>query len=444
MTKNPVDIIGIMTGNSLDAVDAVLTRFEPDGDMTDIAFRSVPYPEALKDGMRKIRAWIKSENYAVGNVVTHIAFLGIVTAYAKLLAQCVGELLDTTRMKSDDIVALGVHGQTCAHCPPSACGDGLPYTVQICHPQLLANLTGIPVIYDFRSDDVFNGGEGAPFAPAHNLHMARSMGLKGTVAFVNAGNTGNLAVVGGRADFSDVVGFDCGPFNHFPDLIVRRFFRQDCDKDGQFGRQGKIDSNLLRAFFENGARTFENKNFYTQKPPKSSDPQWYVFPDGIKDANPFDSVRTAEYAAVYGLFYNLSFLKVLPETFVLFGGGWNNPLSIEDFKALLEGKGAVLPEHREIFGSILSRMPSVPRLEKSRTNGTYTEARIFADAAYRFILNEPFTFPETTGVRKPTVCGVYCLPQVQKDYALIREMRVKKAPEAHPLLCSRASRRHAF
>lgn len=437
----PLDIIGIMTGNSLDAADCVLTRFGTDGKMTDLAADTLAYPPALKDAMRRVRDQMKKENFAVYDVVTRVSFLGIVTAYTKLLAQGVKNVLQKAGIDAKDVAAIGLHGQTCAHCPPSVAGDDLPYTVQIFHPKLLAKLTGIPVVYDFRSDDVFNGGEGAPLAPAHNLHMAQSAGLTGVCAFANAGNTGNWAIIDGQT----AKGFDCGPFNHFSDLLCRRFFQKDYDENGAIGAAGKIDLSLLDAFFNQSARTRNGDNFYAVKPPKSSDPQWYVLPDAALTANPFDALRTAQYAAVYGLFYNLSFAPEKPETIVLFGGGWNNPNAAADLNALIDGNAPVLEAHKDVFKAIRDGFKSRPRVAKADAfglNATYTEARIFADAAYRFILNEPFTFPETTGAYRPSVCGVYCVPNEAEKYLIQDVMPLKKEPQFAPLLYSRASKLH--
>ena len=435
-----INLIGIMTGNSLDAADTVLTRFDPDGKMTDIAADSLPYPPALQDSMRHVRNWLKKENYAIGNIATHITFLGIVTAYTKLLVQGVENVLKKAGLDKNDVVAIGLHGQTCAHCPPSVSRDSLPYTVQIFHPKLLAKMTGIPVIYDFRSDDVFNGGEGAPLAPVHNVHMAKSLGLTGVLSFANAGNTGNLTIIDG----DKAAGFDAGPFNHFPDLYARRFFDVSCDKDGVFGEKGTIRPDLLKAFFEQSALTASGDNFYSVKPPKSSDPQWYAEPEGVENFSPADVLRTAEYAAAYGLFYQFSFVENMPQNIVLFGGGWGNPLILKDFKRLINGSAAfVLQEHKQTFERIRKRFSNEPVMEKADAfglNATYTEARIFADAAYRFIFNEPFTTPQTTGAFSATVCGVYCVPDDDKEYALQNMMVRKTPPERHPRLHSRASK----
>ena len=111
----------------------------------------------------------------------------------------------------------------------------------------------------------------------------------------------------------------------------------------------------------------------------------------------------------------------MPHTFLLFGGGWKNPLIRQDFQNLLAGKSFVLDRHRKLFDDIHSRFTSIPAADFSDNfgySGEYMEARIFADMAYCRIIGEPFSFPETTGCKTPTVAGIYVFPQTGKKYLL--------------------------
>ena len=284
-------------------------------------------------------------------------------------------------------------------------------------------MTGIPVIYDFRSDDLMNGGEGAPLAPLHNRRIARMMQNKGfdSVAFCNGGNTGNIAVIGreeGRKT-SAVVGWDTGPFNHLPDRGL------PFDKDGAFGRGGQIRPELLRRLFNEAALSAGGENFYLRRPPKSSDPRWYrkIYDENLSFA---DNLRTAEYLSAYGFVYNLRYVPPamsLPSLYLLFGGGWKNPLVRGDFESLLQGKGVILPEHKEVFAAVYTRLPKKTACCK--------------------ILNRPFSLPETTGCRTPTVGGIYVLPDGGGDYLLtelLQRCGNPARPEKNPLLWSRAAK----
>lgn len=441
-----VKIIGIMTGNSLDAVDAVLTDFSEDGGIRDICAHSLPYPSELRQRLLELRSVLQKQDYDIARLPE--AYLRpLVDDYTALVAQTVAELRQKSGIAADEIAALGFHGQTCGHFPPSVAGKNPAYTLQIGNPRLLADAVGIPVIYDFRSDDIMNGGEGAPLAPMHNLHIAARLLRDGrqSVAFCNGGNTGNIAVVS-AADA--VCGWDIGPFNHLADKLMREYKNLPCDKDGAWGRRGQICETLLRHYFNTAARNDAGANFYLQTPPKSSDPAWYIL-DYDQAFSFADNLRTAEYLSAYSFVYNLSYLPEsmpLPELFLLFGGGWKNPLIKADFSALLRGEGVILPEHQDIFAKIMRRLPpqtEVAPADKYGCSGEYMEARIFADMAWCKITNRPFSRPEITNCQMPTVGGVYVLPSKPGDYLLTRLLarcRNPSLPEAKPRLWSRAAK----
>lgn len=433
-----INTIGVMTGNSLDAVDVVLTSFENDK-IKDLASHTLPYPDSLRQDLLKLRELIKDYSSEMEKVASQEFFIMVVDQYSRLVAKAVNQLLEKSVLPKDEIAAIGFHGQTCDHFPPSVAGDKQAYTLQIGNPQLLADLTEIPVIYDFRSDDIINGGEGAPLAPLHNLHISQAL-KSPSIAFCNAGNTGNIAII---AD--NVMGWDIGPFNHFPDSLMRKYQNLACDKDGEFGKQGKISQELLGEFFNSAAVNEKGDNFYLQLPPKSSDPHWY--PHFYNDNYSFtDNLRTAEYLSAYSFVYNLKYAQTMPHLFLLFGGGWKNPLVKQDFIDLLNGQGLLLSEHQQIFADIWQQLDKnvvVDWADNYGFSGEYMEARIFADMAYCKIINQPFSLPSTTNCRTPTVGGVYVLPAIEKKYLLselLKKYNNSSQPEKKPLLWSRASK----
>lgn len=413
--------IGIMTGNSLDAVDTVLTDFTG-SQITDIGRHSTEIPLEIADGFRSLKHRL-SENG--GDMDTLFAsdrqtFLALHNAYIRLVARTVTELLAEAAIPAAEIDAVGFHGQTCYHLPPSIAGNHAePCTIQIGSGQMLADILQIPVIFDFRSDDIINGGEGAPLAPIHNLHLAES--LKGLgifpVAFCNGGNTGNIAIVSSDINSGEtgVIGWDTGPFNHFIDYLARTEKNCSCDRDGQFGREGKINFALLEELFEHAVRTNIGKNFMAQTPPKSSDPAWYKIIPALTDPQiPFaDRIRTVEYFSAYCFVYNLRHIPFNfrhPQHFLLFGGGWKNPVVLEDFAGLLRGKGPILPQHLNIFQSLAQESPIIEPADKYGFSAQYMEAQIFADMARCYLTGEPFSLPSTTGCLRPTVGGILVRP----------------------------------
>lgn len=420
--KKQVLTIGIMTGNSLDGADLVLTAFESGG-MEDIAGVSVPYPLSLKEDMLELRKKIISYHSDMDKAVKGEVFKRSVAGYTEILAQGVEELIEKSGVKREEIAAIGLSGQsTGEHNPPSVAGKSEPFTTQIFNAPELAQRTGIKVIYDFRSDDIFAGGEGAPLAPMHNLHLSYGLSKKGLfpVCFINGGNTANLAVISsGTSLRKEVLGFDCGPFNHYADALCRAFYNKEYDEGGEFGRTGQINAALLSEMYKESAVTIDGENFYDLVPPKSSGPHLYTMTERLKDypLPEEDILRTVEYMAAYSVFLSLRFIPDyidFPKYFLFFGGGWNNMTVYRDFMSLLHGRGMVLPEHQAYAEGIRQRMRGERFFAASADafgiNGKYTEARIMADLAYCFLERKEFTRPEVTGCFEGKVLGIACEP----------------------------------
>jgi anhydro-N-acetylmuramic acid kinase len=450
-----LNIIGIMTGNSLDAADLVLTKFAEDGTQTDLLTHSLKSPEKLKDLLR----WVRTEiNEAKGDVALvaskyqtgEMNFQNICDEYINFIAEAVNELVHKAKEKdaSLKIDLIGFHGQTCSHCPPSIAktkDKNALYTVQIGDGQKLADLTGISVIYDFRSDDLMNLGEAAPLAPIHHQHLAEQTRKKGQfpIAFCNAGNTGNITIITEDKMTKElqVRGWDTGPFNNFPDKLMHAEKSKDCDENGDYGKLGKVNLELLSKLFHNSVLTKEGENFLLKTPPRSSDPEWYkIIPELTSSSVSFeDRLRTAEYFSAYIYYHTLSFIDnnlLMPCHFAVCGGGWKNPISYDHFKGLVAGdfiNNPVLAEHQELFSSINNRMKqssnsiSCDFSEAYGFDGTAMEARIFADAAFCRLKGEPFSLPSTTGATKPTVAGIIRYPNkdINKASSNISDM-IKK------------------
>lgn len=383
------NFIGIMTGNSLDAVDVVLTSFEKDK-ITDIAGYSLPYTHELRSNILTLKAYL-SADMDMDTFIQTPLFQQTHKEYVRLVADAVLTLIQQANIKKTDICAIGFHGQTIDFCSPSIAKNTntLPYNTQMGSGQLLANLTGLPVIYDFRSDDIMTGGEGAPLAPTHNLNLAKAFNIE-TAIFYNAGNTSNLAVV----THNNVLGWDAGPFNELIDKMVRLHKNEACDLDGKYGLTGTVDLDLLRKLFHSSATTSSGKNYLTMPPPKASDPKWYRFLDELKDPTYFENkLRTVEYFAAYSAVYTLKFIPqaVIPANFILFGGGWNNPVCKMAFEDLLTNRAPILPEHQVDFYHIWERLEQAPRIWISDM-GKYMEARIFADLARYYVHNKAWFY----------------------------------------------------
>lgn len=443
--KEEVLAAGLMTGNSMDAADAVLTAFDAKGQMRDLAAHSVEFPSDLANALRAFRDCLAQESFSMKQAEArfdssgeHGTLTAVHDRYIELCADAIEELIRTALAEKaidhpSRIDIVGFHGQTVGHCPPSVSRKKEidPFTIQLGNGQLLADRTGIPVAYDFRSDDLIDGGEAAPLAPLHHAHLAAAVKSKGyfPIAFVNAGNTGNISVISHTGDdgTAKVLGWDTGPFNHFPDLLARREQGSTHDRDAALGSSGRVSTALLSILFESAAVTADGRNFLTIPPPRSSDPQWYRdVPELLGNVKVNGSVvpladrmRTAQYFSAYTVFYSLTLLPKemeLPRHFGLCGGGWRNPVSLEHFRGLLRGDFAanpVLPAHTAAFGELVKALGAEVSCEPSSYYGfdpTAMEARIFADAAVSLVRGDPFTVPDTTGVTRPCMCGTLRFP----------------------------------
>jgi anhydro-N-acetylmuramic acid kinase len=236
MSKN-LFYIGLMSGTSLDGVDGVLTSF--DGQLT-AAYSA--FPADLKQSLLLLQSSGPDEIHRESIAAQQLAHL---------YAQCVHELLASANINSDQISAIGAHGQTIRHQPSQG------YTRQLNQPALLAELTGIDVIADFRSRDIAAGGQGAPLVPA--FHQA-VFGLAGhTRVVVNIGGISNISIL--SADGS-VSGFDTGPGNVLMDAWIHRHQAKAYDVNGVWAATGSVNDALLAQLM--------SEPFFAMPAPKST------------------------------------------------------------------------------------------------------------------------------------------------------------------------------
>ena len=237
-----------MSGTSLDGVDGVIARFASGSSRPEIlAHDHLGFAPALKEELAAL-------NTAGSNEIHRAALAG--NALARRYGELVSRLLATAGLGASQVVAIGCHGQTVRHRPGEF--DGTGYTSQLNAPALLAELTGIDVIADFRSRDVAAGGQGAPLGPAfHSAFFGRS---GATTAVVNLGGIANVTLLPG--DGSAVIGFDSGPANGLLDLWCERSTGRPFDADGRWASAGRPDPRLLAEL--------RAEPFFAKPPPKST------------------------------------------------------------------------------------------------------------------------------------------------------------------------------
>lgn len=227
--------IGLMSGTSLDGVDVALVAFtEQKTQMLHSHF--LAYPAAL-------RAQVLALQHPTENELENTALIG--NALAKIYAEAVNQLLVDAQLSSNQIVAIGCHGQTIRHRPGFE--DGIGFTLQIGNAALLSELTGITVISDFRSRDIAAGGQGAPLVPA--FHQAVFADKQINRAIINIGGIANITYLGNSENFSNksngVYGFDSGPGNMLLDAWIKQHKNLDYDANGDWASTGQVIPSLL-------------------------------------------------------------------------------------------------------------------------------------------------------------------------------------------------------
>ncbi len=232
--------IGLMSGTSLDGVDAVVVDFSQDFKV--LGHASIPFESALKEDLLLLNSPSDNEIHRASLIANQLAI-----SYAKL---CL-ELLTQLGLKTSQIRAIGAHGQTIRHRPGAF--DGIGYTVQLNNPALLAELTGITVCAEFRTRDVAAGGQGAPLVPAFHKNLFSREDR--SVCILNLGGISNLSLLpptgsvqpyGVRGEHpTEVIGFDCGPANCLMDEWCKIHTNKDFDESGDWASGGQAIDPLL-------------------------------------------------------------------------------------------------------------------------------------------------------------------------------------------------------
>jgi anhydro-N-acetylmuramic acid kinase len=233
--------LGLMSGTSLDGVDAAIVRFEPEIKIE--AARTVPWREDLRTRLDDF-----SHARYVGDPIDELGRLD--RAVAEFFAAAALTLLEDAGVQTRQIAAIGSHGQTVRHRPPT-------FTLQLGDPNLLAAVVGIPVVADFRRKDLALGGQGAPLVPAfHRAVFSRSEESRAVL------NIGGIANITRLTPGSDVTGWDVGPGNVLMNAWIERHSGRLYDADGAWAASAALDGELLAALWA--------EPWFAAAPPKSS------------------------------------------------------------------------------------------------------------------------------------------------------------------------------
>ncbi len=306
--------IGIMSGTSLDGVDAALVAHKNNSfEQVDQAF--VPYPSEIKQILLAL-------HQPAINELHDAALMG--NNLAGLYAEAVLKILQQSQLPASAITAIGCHGQTIRHCPDLP--DGQAYTLQIGNHARLAELTKIAVIGDFRSRDIAAGGQGAPLVPA--FHQAVFASLAKNRAIINIGGIANISwlPIDGQ-----VTGFDSGPGNMLLDQWTLKHTGQAYDDNGVWSASGQVNTELLEAMLA--------EPYLDQVAPKSTgrdlfNQQWLAQHLQAVDDSPENIACTLLELTAFSIADAIKrFCPKIDEAYVC-GGGAHNGLLVDRLSAL--------------------------------------------------------------------------------------------------------------
>lgn len=365
--------IGLMSGTSLDGIDAAVLITDGEDQVEHGAAIHVPYSRDLKIWVRRaIKAALEGRDGAdeIGKAAGEVTYAH---------AAAVEALLETAGLKRKDVDIIGFHGQTILHRPSKEAGVA-GRTWQLGNGRTLSDETRIDVVNDFRTNDVTAGGEGAPFAPIYHRALVAAMKERPDcpVGVINLGGVSNVTYVPEGARALDLVAFDCGPGNGLVDEWVEMKTGEPMDKDGALALAGTVDEEALRMMLL--------APYLRRKPPKSLDRYDFKL-DQVKKLPVEDGAATLTAFTAACIAQSEKFLPDLPGGYIVCGGGRRNPAMMKALCERLEAK--------------------VVTAEDAGWRGDDLEAECFAYLAVRSLKKLPISYPKTTRVPSPMRGGVY-------------------------------------
>lgn len=363
--------IGLMSGTSMDGIDAALLKSDGENNIDVVDHYSCEYDGAFQqllkstlDEVKRLRS--RSNLNATTRKVEQELTLRHVAVVNKLLTKC--------GVTADGVDLIGFHGQTVLHKPE------IGLTIQIGDGELLADKTGIDVIFDLRANDMKHGGQGAPLVPVYHHALANRMKGKFIfpIAFINIGGISNLTFVNKN---EELYAFDCGPGNALIDQWMFLKTKKNFDTGGEAGLNGKLIQHIIRSY--------SHHPFFQQQKPGSLD--WRSFKPFVDETfSVEDGAASLSYVTAFGIVNSFRHLPVVPKTLIVSGGGAHN--------------GAILKYLKELT----SEYRTVTLTAQSvGLNSDFLEAEAWGYLAIRSFYDMPITFPTTTGCDSPQSGGVF-------------------------------------
>lgn len=375
--------LGLMSGTSLDGVDAALLRTDGESVVEPGPALTLPYMEELRVRLRGLLGTRRGERENEAAEAARDLTLVHVRA--------VEAVLKGNGIAAGKVDVIGFHGHTLTHRP----GEGETY--QIGDGGLLAQRLRINIVDDFRSRDVAEGGEGAPLAPVFHAALAGTSSAdaggdavagKLPAVVLNLGGVANVTWIGVKTgpggDHEPPIAFDCGPGNALLDDWTRQRTGRPCDCDGALAAAGRVERRILSDLI--------GHPYFDRPPPKSLDRNDFDL-SAVAGLSPADGAATLTAFTAHAVARAVRHFPARPRRWLVSGGGRHNPSLMA---ALREALSAREEEGENV---------EVAAVEDAGWDGDALEAHAFAYLAVRSLKNLPLSYPTTTGVRRPLSGG---------------------------------------
>lgn len=358
--------IGLMSGTSIDGIDAALVSFENET-VELIGTTSIPIPEKIKSALKILS---HGENI-------HIKLLGETdTQMGNLFADAVLDLLQKTNTDAKNIIAIGSHGQTIYHDPNS----NNPFTLQIGDANIIAARTNITTVADFRRRDIAHGGQGAPLVPAFHDYLFRNRTTDQII--INIGGIANITYLPIK---KSIIGFDTGPGNTLLDLWCEKNCGKLFDQNGEWARSGKLNSDLLNIFLDD--------DYFKKSFPKSTGKEYFnlhwlekKLSKFKKNISPKDVQNTLTELTAKTIAAAVLHIHAQVHTIYICGGGAFNLFLMERLRAHLPNT-------------------TIHTTKKIGIDPKWMEAIAFAWLAKQTIEKKSGNCPSVTGAKQKSILG---------------------------------------
>lgn len=376
-------LIGVMTGTSMDAVDACIVDFS--SHRPRVVGHHTRALDDLRPDLLRLAQGAANTSTEPYDAIDLLGQMDI--KLARRIGECVRELLTKQGLTAQDIAAIGCHGQTIRHRPNLA----TPFTLQIGDPNTIAEETGIPVVADFRRRDMAAGGQGAPLVPpAHRVLFAADTPDEVLIA-VNLGGICNITV---SSPDGHLIGFDTGPANTLMDAWIRRHKQHPFDEEGRWAASGELRATLL-------ARLLDEPYFHRPYP-KSTGPEFFNLDwlskragDILGPLPPEDVQATLLSLTAQTLATAIQpwvMAKSTRPRVILAGGGARNPILVDRIRLAIRHMAPNTP---------------IELSDQSGIDPQCVECVAFAWLARQFLLGEAGNAPSVTGARGARILGGY-------------------------------------